>query len=133
MFKKQESQRIMATGSSNETVIAKGVTVEGDFSSQGDVIIDGEVTGSVQTAQMLRVGESAKIHADVQAGSATVAGEVEGNIRVSERLDLLESSRVHGDIEARVLSVAPGAVVNGRVTMNGEAKKAVLEPQQEEE
>lgn len=117
MFKQKSS---MASGSNNETIIAQGVTVEGDFSSQGDVLIDGEVTGSVQTSQMLRVGETAKIRADVIARSAVVSGEIEGNLRVEERLDLTESSHIHGDISATILSVAAGASINGRVSMNGE-------------
>lgn len=100
-----------------DTIIATGVRVEGDFSSKGDVVIDGEVTGSVHTDASLRIGESARIQADVSAMSAVVAGDVQGNIRAGERLDLLETSRVHGDIEAQVLSIAPGAVVNGRITM----------------
>jgi len=102
-----------------ETVIAVGVRVEGDFTSKGDVIIDGEVTGTVHTDASLRVGEAARISADVSAASAVVAGEVQGNLRIVDRLDLLESSRVHGDIEAQVISVAPGAIVNGRITMGG--------------
>lgn len=100
-----------------DTIIATGVRVEGDFQSKGDVVIDGEVMGTVHTDASLRVGESARIQADVSAASAVVAGEVAGNIRVTDRLDLLESSRVHGDIEAQMLSVAPGAVVNGRISM----------------
>jgi len=100
-----------------DTVIALGVRVEGDFTSKGDVVIDGEVTGTVHTDASLRVGESARIQADVSALSAMVAGEIHGNIRVADRLDLMESSRVHGDIEAQTLSMAPGAVVNGRVSM----------------
>lgn len=102
-----------------ETVIATGVRLEGDFTSKGDVAIDGEVSGSVHTDASLRIGESARIQANVSALSAVVAGEVQGNLRVGERLDLLETSRVHGDVEAQVLSVAPGAVVNGKVTMGG--------------
>ena len=80
-------------------------------------MIDGEVTGSLQTAASLKVGETAKIHADLTAQSATNAGEVQGNVRVSDRLELLDGSRVHGDIEAQVLSVAAGAKINGRVSM----------------
>lgn len=105
----------------NETIIAQGVRVDGDFHSQGDVVIDGEVTGSIETAQALTVGERARIHADVTANSANVAGEVKGNIHAKERLELLATSVVEGDVETANLSVASGAVVNGRITM-GETK-----------
>ena len=114
-------------GAHNETIIAEGVKVDGDFVSQGDVIIDGEVTGSVQTDSALRIGESAKIRADVSARSAVISGEVQGNVRVTERLDLTESALVHGDVEARLLSIAPGARLNGRVSMGNEDERGAEE------
>jgi cytoskeletal protein CcmA (bactofilin family) len=125
MFNRTESNTASPRAhGTNETVIAQGVKVEGDFTSEGDVVIEGDVTGSVKTAQHLRVGEAAHIQADVSAAEAIVAGEVRGNLVVAGKLELLETSRVHGDIEASVLSVAPGAKLNGRITMNGEATAA---------
>lgn len=105
--------------SNNETVIAQGVKVEGEFAAQGNVVIEGELTGSVETSQALQVGQEAKIYADVVAKTAVIAGEIQGNIRVTDKLELRESSNVHGDIEAKTLSVSPGANINGRITMNG--------------
>ncbi|MBM5789928.1 polymer-forming cytoskeletal protein [Candidatus Parcubacteria bacterium] len=109
----------MAQHSTGETIIAQGVRVEGDFHSSGDVVIDGEVSGSIETAQALTVGESARIQADVVANSARVAGEIKGNITAVERLELLASSVVEGDIETADLSIASGARVNGKVMMGG--------------
>ena len=106
----------------NETIIAQGVKVDGDFHSQGDVMIDGEVTGSIETAQALTIGERARIHANVTAKTAVVAGEVKGNLHAVERLELLATSVVEGDIETANLSVASGAVVNGKITMGGGKK-----------
>lgn len=124
MFKRRDDQLPMASSSGQETVIAQGVKVEGDFVSSGNVVIDGEVAGSIQTAASLRVGETARIRADVSAGSAVIAGEVRGNVRAEDRLELLEGSVVYGDVECGVLSVAPGARVNGRVTMGGDEAEA---------
>jgi len=101
------------------TIIARGVRVEGDFTSDGNVTIEGEVVGSIKAAGHLEVGSEAKIKADVSAGSAVVAGDISGNIVVTGKLDLLENSRLDGDVTVNVLSVAPGAKINGRVTMNG--------------
>ncbi len=113
----------MGNNQHQETVIAQGVKVEGDFASQGDVVIDGEVAGTIRTASALRVGETAAIEANVQAQSAVVAGRIRGNLQVEDRLELLETSRVDGDVSARVLSVAAGAQVNGRVAMGKEAEE----------
>lgn len=110
----------MASSSGQETIIAQGVKVEGDFTSSGDVLIDGEVSGTIQTTASLRIGDAARICADISAGSAVIAGRIQGNVRITDRLELLESSVVQGDVECRTLSVAPGATINGRLTMGGE-------------
>ena len=99
------------------TTIAMGVKVEGDFISEGDVVIEGEVAGTVKTKAHLQVGGSARITANVAAKSAVVAGTVVGNLTVEDRLELLESSSVEGDIQTSVLSIAPGVRVNGHLAM----------------
>jgi len=108
--------------SAQQTIIAQGVRVEGDFNSQGSVLIEGEVAGSVKTAEHLQVGESAKIHAHVAAADAVVAGEIKGNVKIAGRLELTETSKVRGDIRAQVLTVAAGAEINGKVNMGEERK-----------
>jgi len=116
MFRSKK-EPIMTQHTTNETIIAQGVRVEGDFHSSGDVMIDGEVTGSVQTAGALTIGQSARIHANVEARTANVAGEVKGNIIAHEHLELLATSVVQGDIQTADLSIASGAQVNGKLTM----------------
>jgi len=116
MFGKQ-SQSMGHANTAGETVIAQGVRVEGEFRSSGDVVIDGELNGSLETASSLHVGESAVIKADVTAKTAVVAGTVVGNILASESLELLASSCVNGDIQTGRISIASGATINGRITM----------------
>lgn len=108
----------MASHAANETIIALGVRVEGDFTSDGNVVIEGDVSGTVRAAEMLRVGERAVIQANVSAANATIAGTVRGNLAVAGRLELLESARVEGDIAASTLTISSGALLNGRVTMS---------------
>jgi cytoskeletal protein CcmA (bactofilin family) len=113
----------MSNNSAQETIIAQGVKVEGDFRSDGDVVIDGEVSGTVETATFLRIGETARIKADVKAKSAVIAGEVQGNVMIGEMLELLATSRVKGDVTTARISVAAGAQVNGRLSMDGSIKE----------
>jgi len=102
-----------------ETVVGPSVVVEGDFASEGNIIVKGTVSGSVKTSRLLTVEKGAKILASVKAGSAVVAGSIRGNVKVDDKLDLLETSQVAGDIICQVLSVAPGALLQGKVTMKG--------------
>jgi cytoskeletal protein CcmA (bactofilin family) len=119
MFQKNMISR--DPGHEPETIIASSVKVEGDFSSQGNVLIEGVVEGSLRTERDLRVGERAVITADVSAANATVAGEVRGNIVCAERLELEATARVMGDVRTKVLVVTSGATLNGRIAMGAEA------------
>lgn len=107
-------------GHEPETIIAASVKVEGDFASQGNVLIEGVVEGSLRTDGDLRVGERARISADVTAANAVVAGEVRGNLTVGERLELESTARVHGDVKTKILIVASGATINGKLQMGAE-------------
>lgn len=120
MFQKSSSDLSRHTGVDEvETVVGPSVVVEGDFSSEGNILVKGTVCGSVKTGQLLTVEQGARILANVKAKSAIISGEVKGNVRVEERLELNESSRVLGDIACATLSIAPGALVQGRITMKG--------------
>ena len=116
MFKGNEQR-----APTQDTIIAPGVKVEGDFVSQGNIVIDGEVIGSLKTEQDLLVGEGAKISASVSAANAKISGVIHGNIKVKERLELTATSKIIGDIKAKVLTVEAGATLNGKLAMGDEA------------
>jgi len=100
-----------------ETIIAQGVKLEGDFKSEGNVVVEGEVNGTLTTTNDLRVAEGARINANTKAQSAVIAGEINGNLKIGEKLELLASAKINGDVDAKILSVTPGAIVNGKISM----------------
>lgn len=102
-----------------ETVVGPSVNVEGDFASEGNIIVKGTVSGSVKTSKILTVEEGAKIFANVRAGSAIVSGSIKGNIRVDERLELRSSAQIAGDVACKILSVEAGALISGKISMEG--------------
>ncbi|KKQ27378.1 MAG: hypothetical protein US42_C0010G0025 [Candidatus Magasanikbacteria bacterium GW2011_GWC2_37_14] len=102
-----------------ETVVGPSVNVEGDFSSEGNIIVKGTVSGSVKTSKMLVVEKGAQIFANVRAGNAIISGSIKGNVKVSDRLELSETAQIAGDIDCKILSVAPGALLQGKVSMKG--------------
>ncbi|MFH0928518.1 MAG: polymer-forming cytoskeletal protein, partial [bacterium] len=104
-----------------DTLIAQGVRVEGEFVSAGNVVIEGEVHGSVSTSEHLEVGHHAKIVANVKAATALVAGTIEGDMEIAGRLELKSTSHITGDLVASDLVIESGAVLNGKITM-GDSK-----------
>jgi cytoskeletal protein CcmA (bactofilin family) len=102
-----------------ETVVGPSVNVEGDFASEGNIIVKGSVAGSVHTSRNLSVEQGAKILANVRAGSARIAGEVKGNMKVKDTLELTGTAKVLGDVEVKTLIVEAGALICGKVLMPG--------------
>lgn len=112
-----------------ETVIGPSVKVEGNFVGSGNVIVEGAVTGSIKTSKDLRIGERAKVKADIEAASVIVAGEVHGNIKTNGKLELGPSAKVFGNVETSNLTVASGAILNGKCLMvKGETVPAAPPP-----
>jgi cytoskeletal protein CcmA (bactofilin family) len=102
-----------------ETVVGPSVQVEGDFASEGNIVVKGTVSGSVKTSKLLSVEQGAKILANVKAQEAVIAGQVKGNVRVAGKIELTETAQILGDITCATLVVAAGALIQGKVTMKG--------------
>lgn len=114
-------------GQSGATMIAHGVKVEGEFTSQGDVQIEGEVHGSLTTTGALSIGPESKIKADVQANDVLVAGVVEGNMTVTRRLDIKSTAKISGDIVCETIAVEAGAFLAGHVHVGEKAQERKYE------
>lgn len=108
---------------SAQTVIARGVRVEGDFKSQGNVTIEGELVGSLTCGGHLTIGTEASIQASVTAEEATISGHVQGNIRVTKRLELKSTARIKGDITTEAVAVESGASLEGMFAVGGGVKQ----------
>lgn len=100
-----------------ETIVGASVNLEGNFSSKGNVIINGTVTGKVITEKNLTVGEEANVKADLEGENVIVAGKVEGNIKAREKLEIQASGKVFGDLNTKTLSIAEGAIFSGQCKM----------------
>ena len=116
-----------------ETVVGPSVKIQGDLNSEGNIKIEGQVTGKVKTSQSVYVNQGAKIAADMLAGNAVVGGEVQGNIKISGHLILQSTARITGDISCSILRVEDGAQFSGKCTMNGKAPTAAANKDEDEE
>ncbi|MFA6406577.1 MAG: polymer-forming cytoskeletal protein [Patescibacteria group bacterium] len=115
------------------TIIAKGVKLEGEFKSQGDVLIEGEVVGNIQTDGLLTAGPESLIKAGISAADAVIAGKVEGNLQIKHRLEIRATARIKGDTVCQTIGVEAGAVLQGNVRCGEEVKvpAEVLTPKEQ--
>ena len=98
---------------SNRSVIAKGVKIVGDLSSDGLLKVHGRVEGALQAASVF-VSPDAKVLGTIEAEHVVVDGAVEGPVRGKSVL-LKSRAHVSGDIQCGSLVVEKGASIEGRL------------------
>lgn len=105
-----------------ETLIGQSVIVEGTLKSQGNIIVHGEMNGTLETTQQLTIGADARIHANVSAAHVFVHGRVDGNMHADEMIELSPSARIYGDVESQRITVESGAVLHGHCSIGAESE-----------
>lgn len=111
-------------GKYNETdnatinLISNGTEITGDIKSNGDIRIDGLLTGNLNTKGKVVIGPTGKVKGEVYCKNSEVSGAVDGRICVSQLLTLKTDSKISGDIITFKLSIEPGAKFTGNCKMS---------------
>jgi cytoskeletal protein CcmA (bactofilin family) len=93
--------------------LSRGVSIKGSVKFLNELLIDGEVEGTIDSTGTLTIGEHACIRGEIRTKSVKVRGTVEGNILVSDRCELQTGCTLRGDIEAPRLAVDENATFCG--------------------
>jgi cytoskeletal protein CcmA (bactofilin family) len=97
-------------------LLSSGVSIKGSVKFLNELLIDGQVEGTINSPGKLFIGEHGQINGEIRAKSVKVRGTVEGNIFATERCELEGGCTLRGDIEA------PRLVVDENATFLGSAK-----------
>ncbi len=122
MFKKGEKD-IQASGQESINLIGAGTNIKGDILANGDIRIDGIVTGTITAKGKLVLGPNGLIDGQVYCKSADVSGNIKGNLTVSELTHLKATAKFTGDINTNKLAIDPGASFSGNCSMGGVIKE----------
>jgi cytoskeletal protein CcmA (bactofilin family) len=111
-----EPARSESMKSSEIATIGKSVVVKGELSGSEDLIVDGEVEGSISLrGQSLTVGPNGRVRANIEARNVIVHGRVDGDIHATDRVDLRKSASLSGDISTARISIEDGAFFKGGI------------------
>jgi cytoskeletal protein CcmA (bactofilin family) len=119
-------------GGSDVATIGKSVVVKGELSGSEDLIVDGEVEGSISLkGQTLTIGPNGRVRANVEARNVIVHGRLNGDIHATERVELRKTSSLAGDIATARISIDDGAFFKGGIDIQKPepATKAEVKPQ----
>jgi cytoskeletal protein CcmA (bactofilin family) len=119
--------RSSAPASREAAVIGPSIHIDGDVRGEEDLLIEGEVSGTVQLkSNSLTIGPQGKVRADVYAHSIYVDGYLEGDLYGSERVHIRKSATVKGNVTSPRISLEDGAKFKGAIEMDPQAAQNVL-------
>lgn len=98
-------------------LVGAGTVIKGNIVSNGDIRIDGNLVGTIESKGKVVVGSTGSIEGDVVCTNADISGSVKGKVTVAELLTLKATSGVEGDIIIGKLVIEPGAMFEGKCSM----------------
>lgn len=110
-------------------ILGAGTSISGDVNCDGDIRIDGNLVGNLNTKGKLVIGQTGSIKGEIFCKNADISGTMEGKITVEELLSLKSTSKLLGDIKnTDKLNIEPGAVFTGTCNMGGKASQKITPP-----
>ena len=111
-----------------DTLIGKGVRVQGDIAFLGGMHLDGAIAGNVSSdlapGSTLSVSETGAIEGSVEVPNVILQGQVRGDIHAAERVVLGATARVEGDVYYGVIEMTLGAQIMGKLVRLAPASPA---------
>ena len=95
--------------------IGSSMFIKGDIRTQEELVVDGEVEGSLESHSLLTVGPNGKVKANIKAREVIIFGRVQGNVDVTEKLAIREQGSLVGDIRTAGIIIDDGAYFKGSI------------------
>ncbi len=99
-------------------MIGPKTRIKGELTGEENVVVEGNVEGSIKIARDLTVGPGGAVKATVNAQSIVVAGELLGDCNATQRVQIEASGRLTGNIRAPRVVIVEGATFRGNSDMS---------------
>ncbi|MFT3986568.1 bactofilin family protein [Aestuariivirga sp.] len=107
---------VVSTPASPASLIGRGMVVEGDVSSEGDIHVDGTLRGKLQARHCV-IELNGLVEGDVIADEIVVRGRVVGPMR-AYHVHVEAGARIEGDVVNASITVDSGAEIHGAIWHN---------------
>ncbi len=96
--------------------LGKNVTVKGQIFSREDLVVDGEVEGTIECQEhKLTIGPNARVQAGLKARDIVIFGSIQGNVEVLDKIDIKKEAKLVGDIKTARIMIEDGAYFKGSI------------------
>ena len=101
-----------SNGNGAPSIIGRDLKIKGDLICNGDIQIDGEVEGDVQSTS-LTIGEGAHVRGTVSSKNVRVHGSFNGQLK-GQSVTLAKTAKIVGDVTHQTLGIEAGAHFEGK-------------------
>lgn len=125
-------ERRSSSAGGGRALIGESVRVEGTISGSEDLLIDGEVEGTVKLqGNSVTVGRGGRVKADIHGRVLVVEGNVQGDLFAGEQAVVRASGEVRGNITSPRVSLEDGAKFKGSIDMEPKRASSAAESRRE--
>ncbi|WP_339866360.1 polymer-forming cytoskeletal protein [Pseudohongiella nitratireducens] len=119
-----------ASVSSKSAVLGATIKVKGDISGEENLLIEGQVEGSVSlSSHELTIGKTGKLNANLTAKTIRIDGEVDGDITGKEKVVVTSTSQIKGNIVTPKMTLEEGARFKGTIDIDPAHANSSASPQ----
>jgi cytoskeletal protein CcmA (bactofilin family) len=102
--------------------------IKGDIRAREELLVDGEVEGTLESQSSLTVGPNGKVKANIKAREVIVFGSVRGDVEVSEKISIRDKGSLIGNIKSAGISIDDGAYFKGSIDIVRPEPKITSKP-----
>jgi cytoskeletal protein CcmA (bactofilin family) len=109
-------------GADIRSALGSGTVIEGKFTFDSPVRIDGSLSGEIVSNSLLIVGEHAIVRAKVDVGSLIVLGEVVGDVNAADLVEIRATGSLRGDLSTSRIAIETGGFYQGSISLKKTVK-----------
>lgn len=110
MFKSKKNNLNITT---TDTLIGEGTVFDGKIKSEASIRIEGTITGDIQCAGDVAVGEKGVVKSHISARDVIIAGSVHGNVTSKGKVTITSKGKLYGNAVANSLVIDEGGIFQG--------------------
>lgn len=102
-----------------KAVLGKSVVFKGQIESREDLIIEGQVEGTIEMIEhRLTIATTGDVRANVFAREVEVVGSIEGRVEAADKVYIRKGAKFIGDVHSAGIVIEDGGYIKGNIDLS---------------
>lgn len=107
-----------------EAILGENTSFEGKMGFEGMARLGGKFDGEIFSGDILIIGETATVNAEISVSSLLIDGKVSGNVSATSKIEIHSTGKLYGNINTPALVIEEGGLFDGTCKMEKVAEAA---------